>query len=106
MKTFKTKKDLRQWPKTDPAKKVISQYSQRTGHLEGYYVLIEEGDTTIDLPELQGDIRTLPFDGVFKVAGYWHAVYLTNNSFGLEFIIPDREWLQLTIKANLDDQLS
>ena len=102
MKTFKTKKDLQQLSKTDPAYKVISQYSQRTGHLEGYYVLIEEGDTTIDLPELQGDIRTLSFDGVFKVAGYYHAVYLTSNSFGLEFIIPDANWLTAEIKANLD----
>ena len=102
MKTFKTKKDLQQLSKTDPAYKDISQYSQRTGHLEGYYVLIEEGDTTIDLPELQGDIRTLSFDGVFKVAGYYHAVYLTNNSFGLEFIIPDANWLSTELRKHLN----
>ena len=103
MKIFKTKKDLQQLSKSDPAYKVISKYSQRTGHLEGYYVLIEEGDTTIDLPELQGDIRTLSFDGVFKVAGYYHAVYLTNNSFGLEFIIPDSEWLSAELRKHLTD---
>ena len=102
MKTFKTMKDLQQLSKADSAYRVIKTSLNRTGHLEGYYVLIEEGDTTIDLPELQGDIRTLSFDGVFKVAGYWHAVYLTNNSFGLEFIIPDAEWLSAEIKANLD----
>ncbi len=102
MKIFKTLKDLRQLQKTNSAYRVIKTGLKRTGHLEGYFVLIEEGDTTIDLPELQAEIRGLSFDGVFKVTGYYHAVYLTNNSFGLEFIIPDSEWLDADIRANLD----
>ena len=102
MKTFKTLQDLQQLSKTDSAYRVIKIGLKRTGHLEGYFVLIEEGDTTIDLPELQGDIRALSFDGVFKVAGYYHAVYLTTNEFGLEFIIPDRKWLSAELRKHLD----
>lgn len=105
MKTFKTMKDLRQLEKDTPLYRIIKQCFQRTGHLEGYFVLIEEGDSWIDLPELQADINTLSFDGVFKVGKLYHGVYLTNNSFGLEFLIPDKEWLSPQIKANLDAHL-
>ncbi len=106
MKTFKTMKDLQQLSKTDPAYQVIKTGLKRTGHLEGYFVLIEEGDTTIDLPELQAEIRDLSFDGVFKVPGYYHAVYLTNNSFGLEFVIPDKKWLSVKVRDNLNDHVT
>ena len=101
MKIFKTKKDLQQLPKNDPTYKILKQCLKRSGHLEGYFVLIERGDVMIDLPEVDADLRDLSFDGIFKTAGHYHAVYLTNNSFGLEFIIPDREWLAASIKKNL-----
>ncbi len=102
MKTFKTLKDLKQLAKDNPLHRIIRQCLKRTGHIEGYFVLIEEGDRHIDLPELQADITTLPFDGVFKVGKLYHAVYLTNNAFGLEFLILDSEWLNDDLKANLE----
>ncbi len=105
MKTFKTRKDLKQLAKDTPIYRIIKQCFKRTGHLEGYFVLIEEGDTLIDLPELQADITTLSFDGVFKVGKLYHGIYLTNNSFGLEFLIPDADWLNEKLKANLDTHL-
>ena len=104
MKIFKTMKDLQQLQKTDPAHRILKQCLQRTGHLEGYFVLIEEGDKEINLPELTANIEELSFDGVFKASGFYHAVYLTNNSFGLEFVVPDKEWLSPNIKANLSAQ--
>ena len=105
MKTFKTLKDLKQLAKDNPLYRIIKQCFKRTGHLEGYFVLIEEGDKEIDLPELQADINTLSFDGVFKVGKLYHGIYLTNNSFGLEFLIPDADWLNEKLKANLDAHL-
>ena len=101
MKTFKTLKDLRQLQESNSAHREI----KREGNIEGYFVLIEEGDKEIELPELSGDIATLSFDGVFKAHGHYHAIYLTNNSFGLEFIIPDTHWLDADIKANLEQHL-
>ena len=95
MKTFKTLKDLRQ----------LQESNSTHRHIEGYFVLIEEGDREIELPELSADIATLSFDGVFKAQGYYHAVYLTNNSFGIEFVIPDAPWLDADIKANLEQHL-
>jgi len=102
MKIFKTLKDLQQLPKNGHLYRIIRQCFKRTGHLEGYFVLIEEGDTLIDLPELQADINTLSFDGVSKVGKLYHGVYLTNNSFGLEFLIPDADWLNKDLKTNLN----
>jgi hypothetical protein len=102
MRTFKTLKDLKQLKKDNPLQRIIRQCLKRTGHIEGYFVLIEEGDSWIDLPELQADINTLPFDGVFKVGKLYHAIYLTNNAFGLEFLIPDADWLNGTLKAHLE----
>ncbi len=102
MKLFKTISDLQQLQKTDPAYRIVNTCLTRTGHLEGYFVLIEEGDREFELPELSGNIATLSFDGVFKAHGYYHAVYLLNNSFGIEFVIPDASWLDADTKANLD----
>ncbi len=105
MKTFKTRKDLKQLAKDTPLYRIIKQCFKRTGHLDGYFVLIEEGDRNIDLPELQADITTLSFDGVFKVGKLYHGIYLTNNAFGLEFLIPDTDWLHEGLKTNLDAHL-
>jgi len=102
MKLFKTLKDLKQLQQTDPVYRIIKQSLKRTGHLEGYFVLIEAGDNWINLPELQADLNTLSFDGVFKASKHYHAIYLTNNTFGLEFIIPDADWVSADLKANLN----
>ncbi len=105
MKTFKTLKDLRQLQETDSSHREVKRGLKREGHIEGYFVLIEEGDREFELPELSGDIATLSFEGVFKVHGYYHAVYLTNNSFGIEFVIPDAPWLDADIRTSLEQHL-
>ena len=106
MLIFKHKYDLRQLQINTPIHRYLKQCLEREGHLEGYFVLIEKGDSRIHLPELKADLETLSFDGVFKASGFYHAVYLTNNSFALEFIMPDRPWLSSAIRANLEAHLS
>ena len=101
MLIFKTKHDLQHLRHDIPANRMLRQCFQREGHLEGYFVLIEKEDRYINLPEVKVDLETTPFDGVFKAAGFYHAVYLTNNSFALEFIIPDKPWLSTGIRDNL-----
>ena len=44
----------------------------------------------------------LCFDGVTKRDGHYLAVYLTNNSFALEFVVPDADWLPADVRANLE----
>ena len=50
MKTFKTMKDLRQLQKSNSTHREIKKGLQRDGHIEGYFVLIEEGDRKFELP--------------------------------------------------------
>ena len=103
MLIFKKSCDLNQLTSDHPFKTAIQHHLERTEHLEGYLILIEEGDRYIDLPELKADLHTLSFDGVFKVGKFYHAVYLTNNEFALEFIIPDAPWLAPELKQSLED---
>ena len=56
--------DLKQLDPSHPAYHTIQTCLQRTGHLEGYLVLIEGGDTYIDLPELKGNLDKIPWEGV------------------------------------------
>jgi len=72
--------------------------------LEGYVILIEEDDLKcpLDLPELQGEWADIKWEGVAKKGDHFHAVYLTNNEFALEFLIPDADWLAPDIRANLE----
>ena len=104
MKTFKTLKDLRQLQESNTHRE-IKRGLQREGHIEGYFVLIEEGDREFELPELSGNIATLSFDGVFKAHRHYHGIRLTNNSFGIEFVIPHAPWLDAYSKANLERHL-
>ena len=36
---------------------------------------------------------------------YFYAVYLTNNEFALEFLIPDAEWLDADLRERLEEYL-
>lgn len=72
--------------------------------IDGYVIQIEQGDTHIDLPELKGTIADMSWDGVWKQDGHYHAVYLTNNEFAIEFIIPNADWLDADLRESLEEQ--
>lgn len=105
MLIFKHPNDLRQLQINTPIHHYVKQCMNREGHLEGYFILIEAEDRHIKLPELTANLETMPFEGVFKAAGHYHAVYLTNNEFALEFIIPNTSCLSPAIRANLERHL-
>lgn len=71
--------------------------------LEGYVVIVEVGDldTPLDLPELQGNWTGINWEGVFKRDGDYHCIYLTNNEFAIEVIIPER-FLTDDIRVHLE----
>ena len=75
--------------------------------LEGYIILVEEDDlkTPLDLPELKCAWTDILWEGVTKRGGHYHAVYLTNNEFALEFLIPDAEWLDDDLREALENAL-
>ena len=77
--------------------------------LEGYVVLVDEDDLKkpLDLPELKGNWMDIinRCEGVVLKGGLFHCVYLTNNEFAIEFLIPDAEWLPDELKLRLLDHL-
>jgi hypothetical protein len=68
--------------------------------------LIEEGDIDIDLPELRGRLADIPWDGVTKHGHYFHAIHLTNNQFGIGFLIPDAPWVRGKLRTVLEELVS
>ena len=77
--------------------------------LEGYVVLVEEDDLKkpLDLPELKGDWVDIinRCEGVVRKDGLFHLVYLTNNEFGIEFLIPDADWLDHELRTSIESSI-
>ena len=88
MRILKHVSDL---PPDHPAYKIAGELLSRIGPGEGYLVLIEpeDMDRELPLPELPLRLDRIPWEGVTRERGYFHAVHLTNNEFGIGFLIPD-----------------
>jgi hypothetical protein len=119
MITFKSFACLSKLNPADPALPIIQEFlntliveGERMGHLyhpdnDGYIALIERDDVDRVIHELWSD-RTLidvPYEGVSKRDGFWTAIYLSDNQFGIIFLIPDREWLGDDLREVLEDNL-
>jgi len=107
MITFKSVADLSKLSREDPSRAVIHNILTdfpRDPDIHGYIVLIEPGDTHIDLRELKGTIAAMSWEGVWKQDGHYIACYLTSNEFGIDFIIPDADWLNADLRASLEEQ--
>ena len=106
MLIFRTKHDLEQLAKTDPAYSIIRD---RLSDLTGDIILIEENDvhTPIDLPQVKGRLENISWEGVIAVSGHYIAIRLAGNSgYVLEFILADADWLPPDIRANLVSHIS
>ena len=77
--------------------------------LDGYIVVVEEADLDrpLELPEVQGEWVDIinRCEGVVLKGGLFHCVYLTNNEFAIEFMIPDEGWLTRELRLRLLDHL-
>ena len=77
--------------------------------LDGYVVLVEETDLDrpLELLEVQGEWMDIinRCEGVVLKGGPFHCVYLTNNEFAIEFMIPDEGWLTRELRLRLLDHL-
>ena len=108
--------DLSQLPSGSPERdlleviltRLIEAYATYNPDEHGYVVLIEAHDVYRQaiLPELPCALAKVPWEGVTLEGNYFHAVVLTNNDFGIDFIIPDAKWQPETLRASLEQHLS
>jgi len=74
---------------------------------DGYLVLIESQDVDrfLDDLDLPHRLSEAPFEGVTVIDGCFLAVWLPNNQFGLDFLIPDEAWLPCDVRRHLEAHL-
>jgi hypothetical protein len=113
MKTFKTASDLEQLrnsPLQDTVKEIISPYIDDPDYRpqdDGYVALLEPADVDRVLSDLDMPWRLseVPFEVVTVIDGCYLAVWLPNNRFGLDFLIPDKAWLPCDVRRHLEAHL-
>ena len=107
MKTFKSPHDLQKLSPDDPSYPVIKELIEDLigaytweGHpynpdWYGYIILIEPGDADRVLDELWDGctLLNIPWEGITLRDGFFLAIYLANNEYGLSFVIPDADWV-------------
>ena len=120
MLTFKAEADLHQLDCKDPAYAVIKELidvlikplTPDSGTYDfngyGYLVLVEEGDLdgVIDLPEIDCAFEDVLWEGASMRDGFYYAIYLANDEFGIGFVIPDADWLKLEHRTLLDEMVA
>ena len=119
MITFKSTQDLNKLPTNDPAHSVIKELIDQLiraytweGHPYnaedyGYIVLIEPGDTERVLDEIWDDwtLLDIPWEGIMLRDGFYTAIFLANNEYGLVFVIPDADWVKGELREMIEAQL-
>jgi len=73
----------------------------------GYIVLIEKGDidrvlNEIDMPWRLADV---PWEGASMRDGFYYAVYLGTDDYGMGFVIPDAPWVNGRLREVLESIL-
>ena len=119
MITFKSPEDLTKLSPTEPAYPTVKQLIEQLieaytweGHPYnaddyGYIVLIEPRDTDRVLDEIWDDWRLVdvPWEGIMLRDGYFTAIFLANNEYGLVFVIPDADWVTGELRSVIEDHL-
>jgi hypothetical protein len=121
MLKFTSEADLLRLNSADPAYPIIEEFVHRlitepkksefgySPEADGYLVLLERDDVDRPLTEIWGadaySLSEVPWEGVSWQDGFYVAVFLANNQFGLVFVIPDRDWLPDELRKALDENL-
>ena len=119
MKEFKSPHDLNKLAPSDSAYPVIKELIEDLigaytweGHpynpdWYGYTILIQEGDTDRTLDELWdgATLLNIPWEGITLRDGFFIAIYLANNEYGLCFVIPDADWVNGPLRQLIEDIL-
>ena len=119
MITFKSTEDLSKLSPDNPAhntvKELVDQLitayttpDQPYNHEDyGYVILIEEGDVDRELDEIWDGctLLNIPWEGIMLRDGFYTAIYLANNEYGLTFVIPDADWVTGELRSMIEDIL-
>ncbi len=119
MLLFKSPEDLQKLATNNPAYPIIKNLVQRLiidfekegysydPEAHGFITLIEEADKGRVLTEIWDDwtLVDIPWEGISIVDGFFQAVFLANNEFGIVFIIPDAPWVDGKLREVIEDHL-
>ena len=119
MLTFKSTEDLSKLPENHPAHatveelivQLITAYSPPGRSYDpeddGYVILIEPEDADRELDELWDGctLLNIPWEGIMLRDGFYIAIYLANNEYGLTFVIPDADWVTGELREMIEDIL-
>ena len=119
MLEFKSPEDLSKLSPDDPAfaivedlvKCLITDYIAEGYEYipadDGWIVVIEELDRDRVLTEIWSDwtLLNIPWEGITYRDGYFLALFLANNQFGIEFVIPDAPWVDGELRKMIEDNL-
>jgi hypothetical protein len=119
MITFKSPDDLSKLSPKDPAHPVIQKLIDQLiraytweGHPYnaedyGYIILIEPQDTDRVLDEIWDDwtLLDIPWEGITPRDGFYTAIFLANNEYGLVFVIPDADWVKGKLREVIENTL-
>ena len=118
MITFKSTQDLNKLHSNNPAHPIIRELIDQLikaytweGHPYiaedyGYIILIEPGDTDRVLDEIWDDwtLLDIPWEGIMLRDGFFIAIFLANNEYGLVFVIPDALCVRIPF-ASVENQI-
>ena len=119
MITFKSTEDLSNLPPTYPAYPTVQDLDDQhiTANTQpgqpynfednGSDILIEECDDEMTHDELWDGCTLLNilWEGIMLRDGFFIAIYLANNEYGLVFIIPDAPWVNGVLRRLIEDSL-
>jgi hypothetical protein len=74
---------------------------------DGWIVVIDEHDKDRVLTEIWSDwtLLDIPWEGITFRDGFYQAVFLANDQFGLVFIWPDAPWVDGELRKMIEDHL-
>ncbi len=119
MLLFKSADDLSKVDSHNPAYHIIKDLVQRLiidfekegysydPEAHGFIALIQEHDKDGFLTEIWNDwtLLDIPWEGISIVDGFFQAVFLANNEFGIVFIFPDAAWVDGKLREVIEEHL-
>ena len=119
MLEFKSPEDLSKLSPTDPVFPIVEDLVKRliTNYIaegyvyrpsdDGWICVVQQCDKDRVLTEIWPDwtLLDIPWEGISLVDGFYQAVFLANDQFGIVFIIPDADWVDGDLRRMIEDHL-
>ena len=119
MLEFKSPEDLSKLSPNDPAFPIVEDLVKRlmTDYIaegynyipedDGWICVVQQCDKDRVLTEIWSDwtLLDIPWEGITFRDGFYYAVFLANDQFGIVFIIPDEPWVDGELRRMIEDHL-